>query len=101
MCHCQENLSVRMSQVQLEGEVNRLKEELQRRETALHRAQTQSASQARQLSGALDQLALLQATVREEGEGEGEEEGDKSENEDAPLPEESPHEVVCDVLTYG
>ena len=69
----QENLSVRMSQAQLEEEVSRLREELQRRETALHRAHSQTASQARELSGALQELAVLR-TAREQGEGEEEEE---------------------------
>ena len=96
----QENLSVRMSVAQLEGEVTRLREELQRRETALHRAQTQSASQADQLRGALQELAQLRAAGgREEGEGEGEEEEDdrsqSEEEEDTLSPQESPPEMVC------
>ena len=74
----QENLSVRMSQAQLEEEVSRLREELQRRETALHRAHSQTASQARELSGALQELAVLR-TAREQGEGEEEEEEEEEE----------------------
>ena len=89
---------MKMSQAQLEGEVNRLREELQRRETALHRAQATSASQATQLNGALQELAQLRATSnREEGEGEGEGEDDMSESEeeeDTPSLQESSHEVV-------
>ena len=95
----QESLSVRMSVAQLEGEVTRLREELQRRETALHRAQTQSATQADQLRGALQELAQLRAAgEKEEGEAEGEEEDDRSqseEEEDTPSPQESPPEMVC------
>ena len=84
---------MRMSVASLEGEVNRLREELQRRETALHSAQAQSAAQTEQLNGALQELAQLRAAgAREEGEGEGEE---SEEEEHTPSPQESSHEVVC------
>ena len=74
---------MKMGQAQLEGEVSRLREELQRRETALHRAQAQNASQARQLSGALQELATLRAAGEtREGEGEGEGEGEEEEEEE-------------------
>ena len=107
----QENLSLKMGHAQLEGEVQRLRDELQRRETALHRVEAQSASQARELSVALQELGQLRARVveereaEEEGEEEGEGEGEEGEGEEGesssedgladPVQEESTHKVVC------
>ena len=79
--------------------MQRLRDELQRRETALHRAQAQSASQSRELDIALQELEQLRAREEEDREvqGDGEEEegsGNEGEEDDPPL-EEVSHERVC------
>lgn len=96
----QENLNLKIGQAQLEGEVQRLRGELQRRETAIHRVEAQSTSQARELSAALEELSLLRGRLhgeRKEEEEESSESGVEGELCDPPQ-EESTNDMVC--LTY-
>ena len=85
---------MKMGQAQLEEEVRRLRDELQRRETALHRAQAQNATQGRELDVALQELSQLRARMEEEREAEGD--GTESEGEQhEPQLQEQPNEMVC------
>lgn len=98
----QENLSLKMGQAQLEGEVKRLRGELQRRETALHRVEAQSASQGRELSVALQELSQLRGRLEEERK-EVEVESSEGEGEETDPPQDSSaNEMVgcCPVFIY-
>ena len=72
--------------------MRRLRAELQRRETALHRAEAQSASLGRELTVATEELGQLRGRMEGEGEGVGEgeegEESGESEGEEGGLAEE-------------
>lgn len=80
-----------MEQAQLEGEVRRLRGELQRRETALHRVEAQNASQSRELSVALQELSQLRGRPEEQRR---EVEVESSESEADPPKDGSSNEVV-------
>ena len=66
-----------MAQAQLEGEVRRLRDELQRKETALHRAEAARGGQARELQRALEELETLRGRLQEVEEEEEEGSGDR------------------------
>ena len=77
--------------------MRRLRAELQRRETALHRAEAQSASLGRELTVATEELGQLRGRMEGEGVGVGEEGGEsgESEGEEGGLAEEgSAQELV-------
>lgn len=85
MC-LQENLDMKMTHAHLEGEIQRLRDELQRRETALHRSEAQGASQSRDLATALEELTALRSRLdsqdrEDQKANEGDDTGNKSEIE--------------------
>lgn len=80
-----------MEQAQLESEVRRLRGELQRKETALHRVEAQSATRSKELSVALEEVRQLRARLEEERK---EEEVESSEGDADPPQDESSNEVV-------